>query len=217
MKFACHALAGLLVALLTQGALSARTIELSDADCERMAAIAEEAPRLSWAGYEPYTGCFDATWLDMQPSRAFLIRYPLDKIPKGQRITKAEWVVPVQLTSAGEQRLHIRRILAEWGPGVCHQYRMARPNKVEWKQAGARGASSDRAPKDSALVKITQTTAHEHVVNVTEDVELWYTGAGANHGWMITCDDPDVLVRLPSPFNAYGKGKWKLRITYEPE
>jgi hypothetical protein len=121
---------------------------------------------------------------------------------------------PVTLASAGEQKLHVRRLLANWGAGVCHQYRMTRPKKEEWKQAGARGASTDRAPKDSAVVKVNGVG--EQVVNLTEDVELWYTGAGANHGWALTLEDPDVLVRLASPIGN-GKGQWKLRITFEPE
>jgi hypothetical protein len=58
--------------------------------------------------------------------------------------------------------------------------------------------------------------AGEQVINLTEDVELWYTGAGTNHGWALTVEDADVLVRLASPIGA-GKGQWRLRVTYEPE
>lgn len=207
--------AACVLAVLLPGApLVAKTILLTDADCERMAAICADAPRLSWAAMLSTTGVYDVTYVEMTNTRAFLICFPLDKIPKGQRITKAELMLPVTLASAGEQKLHVRRLLAAWGPGVCHQYRMTRPNKVEWKQPGARAASADRAPKDSAVAKVNG--AGEQVINLTEDVELWYTGAGANHGWALTIEDPDVLVRLASPISV-GKGQWKLRITYEPE
>jgi hypothetical protein len=209
-----RAWAALVVVLGLAAPLPAKTIVLTDADCERMAAICADAPRLSWAGYVTATGVYDATYLDLVANRAFLIRFPVDRVPKGQRITKAELMLPVTLLSAGEQKLHVRRLMAEWGAGVCHQYRMTRPNKVEWKQPGARAATTDRAPRDSAVAKVA--AVGEQVINLTEDVELWYTGAGANHGWIFTVEDTDVLVRLGSPIGA-GKGQWKLRIIYEPE
>jgi hypothetical protein len=64
------------------------------------------------------------------------------------------------------------------------------------------------------VVRISNTG--DQVVNVTEDVELWYTGAAANHGWILTHEDTGSLIRLSSPVWAT-RGNWKLRITYEPE
>src|SRR5947207_11024952 len=105
-------LAAVTLSLTTGSALHAKTIILTDEDCERMAAIGSEAPRLSWVGYESTPGEFNGIYIDLVPSRAFLIRYPLEKIPKGQRITSAEWSIPVILISpASEQKLHIRRII----------------------------------------------------------------------------------------------------------
>ena len=49
----------------------------------------------------------------------------------------------------------------------------------------------------------------EVLINLTEDVELWYTGAGKNHGWILTVED-DVLIRMGSPV-GHGKGQWKRR------
>ena len=72
------------------------------------------------------------------------------------------------LQVAGEQKLHLRRILAAWGPGVCWQYASVRPKKVEWKQPGARGAGTDRAAKASAVVRTTE--GGEKVVNVLESL-----------------------------------------------
>jgi hypothetical protein len=203
-----------LLALFVAANLEARTITLLDSDCDHIAVIAEDAPRLSWAGYEVLTGAYDSYLVDLAPKKALLIRFPLDKIPKGQRITRAELMLPIQLASAGEQKIHVRRLLTDWGAGVCHQYRTTRPTKVEWKEAGARGVSTDRAPKDSAVARFNGVV--EVLINLTEDVELWYTGAGKNHGWMLTVEDDEVLVRLGSPI-GHGKGKWKLRITFEPE
>jgi hypothetical protein len=92
---------------------------------------------------------------------------------------------------------------------------MQRPKKVEWAQAGARGVSTDRATKPSAVIRSPGNG--EKVVNVTEDVELWYTSAAPNHGWMLSLEDQDGYIRAPSPIYTGGRGAWKLRVTYEPE
>jgi hypothetical protein len=192
----------------------AKTIVLTDQDCERMAFIQAAHPRWSWGGYDVTTSAQSTALFYMYPDRAFLIAFPIDKIPKGQKILKAELSFTSGLQTPGEQKIHLRRILAPWGAGVCWQYAAVRPKPVEWKQPGARGAGTDRAAKASAVARTSE--AGEKVVNVTEDVELWYTGASANHGWMLTMDDPDVYIVLNSPLWS-GRGSWKLRITYEPE
>ena len=50
-----------------------------------------------------------------------LMRFPFkDLIPSGQRITRAELTIaPVYI--AGVPEISIRRIIAEWGNGVCQQ------------------------------------------------------------------------------------------------
>jgi hypothetical protein len=200
---------------LTAAPSAARTLVLTLDDCELMAVISSEAPRLSWAAYGYGDGTFSTVYIDLYSMRTFLVRYPLDKIPRGQRITNAEWVLPVNyMVPASEQRLYVRRVLAEWGAGVCYQYRMMRPKKLEWAAPGARGASTDRVAKPSAVVRVT--AAGDYVANVTEDVELWYTKAAANNGWMVTLEDDNVLIRFAGPVWG-GRGQWKLRITYEPE
>jgi len=201
----------LVICLVLTPALPARTVAITDEDCDRMAAITAEAPNLGWAGFETGGG-FAPIYIELQRQRAFLIRYPIDKlIPKGQRITQAEWVIPVVYCN-GEQKLYVHRILGEWGAGVCHKYRSVRPQKVEWITPGARGAS-DRAVKPSATPRVNEIG--DLVVNVTQDVELWYSGASKNNGWIVTVDDGGFL-RLSSPVWTT-RGNWKLRITYEPE
>lgn len=213
MTYHRHRLAILLL-LAFAATVPAKTIILSDMDCERMAFIQAGAPRWSWGGYDVSTSAQSTGQLYMYSDRAFLICFPLEKIPKGQKILKAELTFTSILQNPGEQKLHLRRILAPWGAGVCWQYASIRPKKVEWKQAGGRGAGSDRAAKASAVIRTSE--GGEKVVNVTEDVELWYTGAAANHGWMLSMEDPDVYVSLMSPVWS-NRGSWKLRITYEPE
>jgi hypothetical protein len=193
---------------------SARTLIVTDADCERMAFIQESKPRWSWGGYDITSSAQSTGQFYMYPDRAFLIVFPLEKIPKGQRIVKAELSFTTILQPGGEQRLHLRRILAPWGAGVCWQYRAIRPQKAEWAKAGARGVGTDRAVKASALIRTTE--AGEKTVNVTEDVELWYTGAAPNHGWMLTFEDAEGYVAVHSPVWG-GRGTWKLRVTYEPD
>ncbi len=194
----------------------ARTIVLTDQDCEQMAAISADAPRMSWAA-TVYGAGFEYSnhVIDLTPKTAFLIRYPLENIPRGQRITKAEFIVPyMQVSPAGGARVQVRRLLKEWGAGVSHQHRMVRPQRAEWHTPGARGLGQDRAGEPTATA--TLKGMGEQIFNVTEDVEVWYAGAAPNYGWILSAEDQDVFVRLRSPF--YGSPKsWKLRITFEPE
>src|SRR5262249_22117895 len=156
---------------------SAETLKLTDADCERMAFISAVAPRLSWAHSEQGHGIFPNRYtLGFRPNRAFLICYPLEQLPKGQRITSAEWTVPVSHVD-GPGHLKVRRIMRDWGVGVSYQYRMVRPKKEEWSKPGAQAVSIDAA-RPSAFVRVT--SPGEIAVNVLEDVELWYTGGATN-------------------------------------
>lgn len=203
------------VAIAWTAAGLGRTIELTDEDCDRMASIGSAAPRSSWVMHELQPGEYTTIHLDLTTERSFLIRYSLDRIPEGQRITRAEWILPfVGTIPAGEQRLHVRRILGNWGPGVCYEYRLTRPKPEPWHTPGAAGVGTDVAQRASAIIKLGE--AGPQIINVTEDVELWYTGATANQGWIVTVEDPGTLIRLRSPLWD-GKGTMKLRITYEPE
>ena len=201
--------------LLATGPLAARTIVVTDEDCERMAMISPEFPRMSWVLGPVGPGVTTTQHtLPLHKERAFLICLPIEKIPKGQRITKAELVVPIQQLE-GEQRVHIRRLLKDWGVGVCNDFRSQRPKKEEWSKPGARDRTADTRP--TAILKING--GGEQTVNVTEDVELWYSGAASNHGWLLFAEFDTPPVQLYSPLSSYptGRGKWKLRITYEPE
>jgi hypothetical protein len=197
--------------------VQARTIVLTDEDCERIAALSPDAPRLSWAIAEAGPAVYsNKSVLQLRNGRAFLIAFPLDKIPKGQRITNAELIMPVHFVE-GEERVTIRRILGNWGAGVCYRHRMIRPKLVDWAQPGASAPSADCAAKASAQVRIN--AIGDKTVNVTEDIELWYTGAAANQGWMFRVEDQNSQIQLLWPLSTYpaGRGRWKLRITYEPE
>lgn len=212
MTLRCHFTVVLM--LLLSSSAGARTIVLTDEDCERMAFIMEPAPRWGWGGYDVATATSSTSLLYLYNDRAFLICFPLDRVPKNQRIVKAELSFSTNLQTPGDQKIHLRRLLAAWGAGVTWKYRAQRPAKTEWAKPGARGAGSDRAVKDAVVARVLEMG--EHTVNVTEDVELWYTGAAANHGWLVSVEDPDVYVVLLSPLWT-GRGTWKLRITYEPE
>jgi hypothetical protein len=195
--------------------VAARTIELTDFDCDRMAVLSPEVPRSGWASSELGPGEFATTLLDLRATRSLLVRYPLTRIPPGQRIVRAEWIVPVDLIAGVNQaKLHVRRIIGPWGTGVCYDFRSQRPKQIPWKQPGAQGVSTDRAAQPTAVVNVSD--AGEITINVTEDVELWNTGAAENQGWLVTVEDPAALIRLSSPLWA-GQGKYKLRVTYEPE
>ena len=188
----------------------AKTLTLTDEDCDRMAQIGEQAPRSSWLGSELSTGVFYNATIDLAAGRAFLIRFPIE-IPKDQKITKAELTFSTSISN--NQSIQIRRVIAPWGAGVSWQNRTARPKKVEWAAPGGKSGGKDRVTKPTAIAKMK--TAGEVTVNLTEDVELWYSGAATNEGWMFTVDDPDGFVRMTSP-TWTATGTWKLRITYEP-
>ena len=145
---------------------------------------------------------------------AFLICFPVERIPKGQKIISAELEFSTGVQYPGEQKLHLRRMFASWGAGVCWQYRAIRPERVEWNRPGGTGGGSDRIAKASAVIRTTEGGVKR--VNVTKDVEMWYTGDAPNHGWMLTLEDSVVYVILASPMWT-SRGTWKLRMTYEPE
>jgi hypothetical protein len=209
-------LVALACGLFTATPALGRTIVITDEDCENIAMISPEAPRLSWAAFESSPGVFSTHAVQFIPNRAFLIRYPLDRIPKKQRITKAELVIPVNYL-AGEPRLEVRRVLADWGAGVCYTYRKTSPKKFKWAKAGGRGVSTDVTLKPTAVAKLTETGPK--TVNVIADVELWYTGGAVNRGWVLRLVKSDgLMAQMLSPLSPFlpGQGKWKLRITYEP-
>lgn len=201
--------------LLLNGSAAARTIVLTDEDCEKMACISAESPKSGWAAMEAQTSTFTTAYLEFFPGRNFLIRFPIERIPKGQKITKAELQFVTNYQGAAEQRLYLRRVLVDWGVGVCWQYRMQRPKKLEWSQPGCAGATKDRAARATAVIR--SPASGEKLVNVTEDVELWYTGASKNYGWSLSLEDQEGYIRVHSPLYPPGRGSWKLRVTYEPE
>jgi hypothetical protein len=218
-QYFAYASGSVFLLLATVAPLPARTITLTAEDCDQMAAISADAPRLSWAMTPSVNGVFNAQPEVRWNSKiGVLMRFPFnDLIPKGQRVTKAELTLTATFLDAREPKVTVRRLLAEWGTGVCHQYRIASPFKVEWTQAGGRGAATDRAAKDSAVFKWTQKGPQ--TVDLTEDVELWYTGAAANRGWIFTMETAGEHVYVPSPYapHAGGGKQWKLQLTYEPK
>ena len=199
-------------------ALSARTITLTGEDLDEMAVLSAKTPRQSWASMLSATGVNNAEgsvlfFSDM----AILLRFPVDQvIPKGQRITKAELSLEAYYLGGTLSEIHVRRLLAEWGTGVCHQYRMTYPKKIEWTQAGGRGGGTDRANKDTGVFKIPKVG--EYTVDVTEDIDLWYTGGAVNRGWILAIEQNTGPVYLYAPYGPHdgASKKWKLQITFEP-
>ena len=207
--------AAVLLAMLA-GPAAARTITLTAEDCDRAAVLSEKVPRVSWASFQAAAGVYDAG-ANLQVFRdvTLLVRFPLDKIPKGHRITKAELTVKPSHVDGGP-KLHVRRLLVDWGAGVSHQYRMTHPQKAAWAQPGGRGDAVDRIATAGAVLHFPTTA--EQTVDVTEDVELWYTGAAANRGWIMHLETGHA-VYLPPLYAPTGDGpkQWKLQITFEPQ
>jgi len=206
---------GMLVAIIVCicGTAEARTIIMDASACDRMAGIAAAAPRLSWALREGKPGHFATSTVWLREDMSFLLRFPLESLPPGQRIAYAELIVNVAAAHGTDPRFYVWRILSEWGPGVGYTYRQTVPDKAPWVKPGARGLSSDRGTRPTDIMRVE--TIGEMSINVTEDVDLWYSGTAENHGWLLTVEDPDVRVEFPSPL-WLGVSDWKLKITYEP-
>lgn len=196
---------------------AAVTVVIDAAEIDRAGAIADDAPRMSWAGAQRWTAIYDSWFADLMPGHSLLMRFPITKIPAGQKITNAALTVPVESMGGNDVRFYLWRLLPEWGHGVCYLYRSTRPAKVPWTVPGARGVATDRAAQPTAIVPLT--AVGEQVINVTEDVELWYTGAAPNNGWMFTVEDIGTFVRIQLVHwpDVVHFPLWRLRITYEPE
>lgn len=194
----------------------ARTVLLDIEHADRIAAIDADAPRLSWAMARDRHGNPYTTHVSLSEARSLLLRYSLEVIPSGQRIVHAELVVPVRSKGGSEPRFYLWRVLAHWGPGVCHDYRyIDDQEKLEWTRPGAAGIASDRATRPTDIVRVLEDGPAEMVINVTEDVELWYDERAPNHGWLFSVEDVGAVVHLESPLWETPEG-WTLRITYEP-
>lgn len=204
---------------LVTNALSARTITLTAEDCDEMAVLSAKTPRQSWASMLSAAGVNVAEGsVQLYQDMAILMRFPLNPaIPKDQRIIKAELMLDANYLAGTQTDIHVRRLLADWGTGVCHQYRQTYPKKLAWTQPGGRGGGTDRANKVTGIFKITKVG--EYAVDVTEDIDLWYTGAVVNRGWILTMEENTGPVYLASPYGPPqgGPGKWKLQITFEPK
>ena len=204
----------LLTLLAAAHCVEARTIILDASDCDRVAGIAQAAPRHSWAMYERWPGIFTTDKVVLGPRQSFLFRFALDKIPPGQRISHAQLTLPVTERYGAQPRFYLWRTTADWGPGVCYRYRLVGQEHVKWTKPGAAGLSADRATRPTDIVRLLQNG--DVTINVTEDVEAWYSGAANNNGWLASIEDPGIHVDLRSPLTGRDAG-WKLRITYEPE
>ncbi len=199
---------------LTASLSSARTVILEGQEIDRAAGMAADAPRMGWAMSWLRPGIYTTALLDLVPGRSFLFRFPLERIPARQRITQAELILPVEGVEGTDPRLYVWRLAAEWGVGACYDYRKTIPQKIAWTRPGAGGRFSDRAGRPTVVARLVAPGLK--VLNVTEDVELWYAGAATNWGWLLTVEDPGIRIQLGAPLIT-GERQWKLRITHEPE
>ena len=214
MAFRLGLLACIAFALLAAADAAARTITLDDTQVFHIAHIGPQVPQASWLGRHSSPGIYVNNYMDMTPGRRFLIRYPIESIPPGQRIVSATWTIPVDQDPRVPIRLFVWRLLTPWGLGVNHQYRTQLPKPVPWAEPGAGAPGIDRAITPTATINIEGVG--EQVIDVTQDVEMWYTGMAPNHGWVMAIDEANTVLRLYTPLYN-GRGKYRLRITYEPE
>ena len=88
------------------------------------------------------------------------------------------------------------------------------PKPVKWAEPGVGAPGIDRAISPTATINLEGIG--EQNIDVTQDVEMWYTGIAPNHGWVMAIDEANTFLRLYTPLYN-GRGKFRLRITYEPE
>jgi hypothetical protein len=199
----------LILLCMASSPLAARTVTLKPEALDAFAVLSEANTMNGWAAYNYDYTRYAADSAGGGPATSYLLRYSLDQIPKGMRITHAEWTIAHNVSGAN---VSVWRVLAEWGLGACFQYRETYPKKIEWSVAGARGKSTDRATNPTAKGQFVNGQLLS--VNVTQDVEMWYNGAAPNRGWLITFDS---FALLHSPTHGGHRTKWTLTITYEPE
>jgi len=210
-----RALAFVLLAAVPAASAPARTIVLTDLDTVKIAAIHADFPTSSWAGWDYGDGYFANANLSASRDSAVLIQFPLDRIPKGQRIVNAELTVPTVYAYIGAaSQVMIWRLLAPWGVGVSHRYRQVRPEKAAWSVPGGRGSGVDRALAPTRTIKVSPGP-YTLRCDVTSDVQLWYRGTAPNHGWIITMEEAIGPAAIVNPLTS--PGTYALRITYEPE
>src|SRR5690349_8014929 len=122
-------LAAIAVVLVPTAPVAARTITLTGGDCDDVAILNSDVPRISF-GVVTDNGVVRADHdLRRYTNTAVLLRYPIEKIPKGQRITKAELTLAVNYLYANQNEIAVRRLLTPWGTGVCHDFRQSFPEK----------------------------------------------------------------------------------------
>jgi hypothetical protein len=194
---------------LASSPLVARTVTLKPEALDAFAVLSEANTINGWAAYNYDYSRYTSDATGGGPATSYLLRYSLDQIPKGMRITHAEWTIAHNVSGAN---VSVWRVLAEWGLGACFQYRATYPKKLDWSVPGARGKSTDRATNPTAKGQFVN--GQLLTVNVTQDVEMWYNNAAPNRGWLITFDS---FALLHSPTHGGHRTKWTLTITYEPE
>ena len=194
---------------------SARTIILEGDQIDRLAGLDAGAPKISMALGQTWGEVRVAHEVRITTERRIFMRWSLAAIPPKQKIAHAELILDVGVVAGKEPRLYLWRGVADWGLGACYDYRLLQDGKkLPWARPGAGGIGLDRAVRPTGIARLEGPG--EQIINVTEDVELWYSGAVNNNGWLLSVEDPGVIVVMSSPLWV-GAPRWRLRITYEPE
>lgn len=204
------------ILVLVESAMG-RTIEGSAAWMDRVAILDERQPEESQAMLSRKEPPLEQTQITLNRQRCLLVRFDLSAIPAGQRVLHAELHVPVNAFDGPLPRLHVWRMIAEWGEGVNHDDRFQTPEPLSWMIGGGRGPGVDRGLFPSASVHVTKTGTY--AFNVTGDVALWVSGVARQQGWMLGVSEAEGHVRLvmPSIGTHDVNDEWRLRITYEPK
>ncbi len=174
--------------------------------------------------------------------RRVLIRFDLAELGEGAQVESAELLLRVtQFPGEGVAAAPVaaHRLLVPWaegdGEGSATKpgragVTWASPDRAvgskAWAAPGAGGAGADRAeePTDVAdlrdqerLTALPGIPAKFLVLDVTDDLKRFQSGAAPNHGWLLSLP-PEIDARIR--FNSKDAGEEarlpRLRITYRP-
>src|SRR5690554_3401799 len=76
--------------MLSSASLSARTLYFTEQDMVGTAVISSDAPELSWAAVPHGAGVYSVGKINLTRNSKLLIRFPVESIPDGYRIVRAE-------------------------------------------------------------------------------------------------------------------------------
>lgn len=164
------------------------------------------------------------------------VMFSLASIPAGQVIESATLQLGI-IPNPGDSTLFVNgysidvhRLLVSWiegdgltgansgTTGITWNSRDKGGTLANWAVPGALGLGSDRVATPTATVGAANVTAGILSVDVTSDVDAWYTGDASNFGWVLdsTTVQEGSYAGFYSRNNEFASIQPTLVVTYSP-